>query len=73
MIAYQAIPYREKALKMYEQALFYSDYNYISSEFHYGKMLHQTNQFALSLKYLSNVVNKLPNDLNAFIARGHVY
>jgi len=34
---------RYKAIEMYEKALFYSENDFISSEFHLGKMLHLTN------------------------------
>ena len=58
---------------MYERALFYSQNDFLSSEFHLGKMLHLTNQFNKALKFLSNVVGKLPNDQDVYNARGSVY
>lgn len=58
---------------MYERALFEADNDFISSEFHLGKMLHLTNQFSKALKFLCSVVSKIPDDINAYIARGQVY
>jgi hypothetical protein len=47
---------REIAIKMYERALFESNNDFISSEFHLGKMLHLTNNFSQALKFLCYVV-----------------
>lgn len=54
---------RHQAIRMYENALFFAQGEYISSEFHLGKMLHLTNQFQESLKRLTNVVQRMPDDI----------
>lgn len=68
-----AIPYRKKAIEMYQRALFLSDNKFVSSQFHLGKMYHLTNQFNLALKCMSNVASELGEDKSVYIARGQIY
>lgn len=55
---------------MYERALFFANNDFVSAEFHLGKMLHLNNNFGYALKFLCNVVSKIPEDINVYIARG---
>eukprot|EP00347_Sterkiella_histriomuscorum_P006605 403352130 len=73
LLGNQGMDLRHQAIRMYEKALFYAENDFISSEFHLGKMLHLTNQFQEGLKRLSNVVSKIPDDIEVYIQRGQVY